>query len=515
MGSAALLGEVMELNSIVENITVMIGLAVGIDYSFFVVQRYCEERTAGCDKVAAGAFASRTANRTVFFSGIAVAIALAGMFIIPVSIFQSLAIGAILVVIAAVLAALTLLPAVLSLLGDRVDRLAISIFRRRPAGDAGAFWNTVIRAVVARPIVSVVLTAAALAALGAFYFTINLGANGLNTFPEDNDFRHALEVLNDDFSDGVSTADIVIDAPDVNAPAVSAGIAALDALLDADPVFSERSRTDNPTGDLTLIEATFTVDASSKAAGVAIERLRDDYIPASFASSSATVLVGGDAAEIVDAVDVANTYLPIVIAFVLGLSFLLLLLVFRSIVVPLKAIVMNLLSVGAAYGLLVLVFQEGVGAGLLGFQTSPTVEFWIPLFLFSVLFGLSMDYHVFMLSRIKERFDQTADNSGAVAFGLRSTGAIISGAALIMVAVFGGFASGDLVFFQQMGFGLAVAIILDATIVRLVLVPAAMALLGNRNWYFPPWLEWLPSIQIEGHIDGRAVAPAPAGGGGD
>ncbi len=183
---------------------------------------------------------------------------------------------------------------------------------------------------------------------------------------------------------------------------------------------------------------------------------------------------------------------------VLALSFLLLLVVFRSLIVPLKAILMNLLSVGAAFGLLVLVFQEGVGAGLLGFQRSPQIEFWIPLFLFSILFGLSMDYHVFMLSRIKERFDETGDNSAAVGFGLRSTGAIITGAALIMVAVFGGFAASDLVFFQQLGFGLAVAILLDATIIRLVLVPAAMELLGDRNWYFPSWLEWLPQIQIEG-----------------
>jgi RND superfamily putative drug exporter len=173
---------------------------------------------------------------------------------------------------------------------------------------------------------------------------------------------------------------------------------------------------------------------------------------------------------------------------------------------------MNLLSVGVAFGLLVLVFQEGVGAGLLGFQRSPQIEFWIPLFLFSILFGLSMDYHVFMLSRIKERFDETGDNSAAVGFGLRSTGAIISGAALIMVAVFGGFATGDLVFFQQLGFGLAVAILLDATIIRIVLVPAAMELLGDRNWYFPSWLEWLPQIQIEGRRDAEHRSPETLAG---
>ena len=191
-------------------------------------------------------------------------------------------------------------------------------------------------------------------------------------------------------------------------------------------------------------------------------------------------------------------YLPLVFAFVLGLSFLLLLVAFRSIVVPLKAVIMNLLSVGAAYGILVLVFQEGVGTGLLGFQEAPVIESWLPLFLFAILFGLSMDYHVFLLSRIKERYDETGDNRASVAYGLRQTASIITGAALIMVAVFAGMASGDLVIFQQVGFGLAVAVIVDATIVRMVLVPASMELLGDWNWYFPRWLEWLPDIQVEG-----------------
>ncbi len=191
-------------------------------------------------------------------------------------------------------------------------------------------------------------------------------------------------------------------------------------------------------------------------------------------------------------------YQPIVFALVLTLSFVLLTMVFRSIVVPLKAVVMNLLSVGAAYGVLVLVFQEGVGAGLLHVHRSPVIEAWLPLFLFSVLFGLSMDYHVFLLSRIRERFDQTADNTGSVAYGLRTTANIITGAALIMVVVFSGFAMGDLVMFQQMGVGLGVAVLLDATIVRTVLVPAAMELLGDRNWYLPSWLHWLPDLRVEG-----------------
>ena len=203
--------------------------------------------------------------------------------------------------------------------------------------------------------------------------------------------------------------------------------------------------------------------------------------------------------------------MPIVFAFVFGISFLLLMVVFRSIVVPAKALIMNLLSVGAAYGLLVLVFQQGVGAGFLGFTQVETIEPWLPLFLFSILFGLSMDYHVFLLSRIRERFDQTGDNAAAVAFGVRSTAGVITGAALIMVAVFSGFAMGDLAPMQQFGFGLAVAVIIDATIIRSVLVPASMQLLGDRNWYLPSWLEWLPNVRIEG-APARALAAGAASG---
>jgi RND superfamily putative drug exporter len=217
--------------------------------------------------------------------------------------------------------------------------------------------------------------------------------------------------------------------------------------------------------------------------------------------------VGGLAAENLDGYNLTTQYLPLVVAFVLTLSFLLLMMVFRSIVVPLKAIVMNLLSVGAAYGLIVLIFQKGVGNEILGFQQVEAIEAWLPLFLFSILFGLSMDYHVFLLSRIKERYDLTGDNTEAVAFGVRSTGRLITGAALIMVTVFGGFALGDLVMFQQMGFGLGVAVLIDATIIRSLLVPASMKLLGRWNWYLPPVLHWLPRLGIEGKA--RPV-PEPA-----
>jgi RND superfamily putative drug exporter len=229
-------------------------------------------------------------------------------------------------------------------------------------------------------------------------------------------------------------------------------------------------------------------------------------VPAAFTEADAEISIGGETASSDDYFELVRQYTPIIFAFVLGLSFLVLLVVFRSIVVPIKALIMNLLSVGAAYGLLVLVFQEGVGASLLGFTQVDRIEAWVPLFLFAVLFGLSMDYHVFLLSRIRERYDQTGDNRESIAFGVRSTASIITGAALIMVAVFAGFAMGDLVMFQQMGFGLAIAVLIDATIVRTVLVPASMVLLGDANWYLPHWLAWLPDMRLE--QNGQPEPPA-------
>jgi RND superfamily putative drug exporter len=251
-------------------------------------------------------------------------------------------------------------------------------------------------------------------------------------------------------------------------------------------------------------------DADGPAATSAIRHLRSDLIPHAFRDVETAVLVGGTTAEQVDYATIVGNWLPIVFAFVLGLSFILLTVAFRSIVIPAVAIALNLLAVGAAYGLLVLVFQKGVGNGLLCFQQADRIEAWVPLFLFSVLFGLSMDYQVFLLSRIKERYTQTGDTAGSVAFGVGSTARLITGAALIIIAVFGGFAAGDLVMFQQMGFGVAVALLIDATIVRSVLVPASMNLLGERNWYLPSWLNWIPEVHVEGHTPTASAAAKPA-----
>ena len=510
VGATALVSNVIEMSEFIVFIITMIGLAVGIDYSLFIVQRFREERSHGREKIDAIATAGSTAGRTVFFSGMAVTIALAGMLIMPDPTFQSFAVGAMLVVAATVLAALTLLPAILGLLGDRVNWLTLPLIGRRGRPESGGgVWNWITKAVTARPLISVVATSGLLVAAAVPVVTINLGSIGISALPEDSDFRHAFDVINEEFSAGVLTADIVIDAADVNDAAVRSAIEGLTAALEADEFFGSAELETNEAGDLALLTVAMLGDFSSTESKSALQRLRNGYIPAAFDGQSAEVLVGGPTAETVDNVQTQKEYLPLVFTFVLGFSFLLLLVVFRSIVVPLKAVALNLLSVAAAYGILVLVFQEGIGVGLLGFQESAVIESWLPLFLFAILFGLSMDYHVFLLSRIKERYDETHDNAASVAHGLRSAAGIITGAALIMVAVFGGMASGDLVVFQQVGFGLAIAIILDATIIRTVLVPASMALLGDWNWYLPAWLEWLPRINIEG---AQVQEPASARG---
>jgi RND superfamily putative drug exporter len=251
-------------------------------------------------------------------------------------------------------------------------------------------------------------------------------------------------------------------------------------------------------------------DPSSDTAVAAVRQLRSTTVPALFETTDAQVLVGGTTSENIDYFDSVIGPAPWVITFVLGLTLVFLTVVFRSLVVAGTAVVLNLLSVGAAYGLLVLVFQHGFAAGLLGFTHVDTIEAWVPLFLFSVLFGLSMDYQVFLLSRIRERFDTTGDTTDAVTFGVASTARIITGAALIIVAVFAGFAAGELVMFQQMGFGVAVALLIDATIIRSVLLPATMHLLGRWNWYLPHWLDWLPRVSVEGESRHGRSAPRPA-----
>ena len=500
IGVTALFGQIWSFSFFVVNIITMIGLAVGIDYALFIVQRYREEYAKRGDSSEAIAKAGATASRAVLFSGATVVVALLGLLLIPQNIYRSIAFGSIVVVIFAVFAALTLLPAVLKLLGPKINRLSIPGLRRqRSADDDSGFWAFAARGVMGHSVLSLVIAVSILVAAAIPATTIKAGLAGVETIPEDSEARQAFGVLAADFSAGLTApAEVVLDLTGADQAAVDAGIETLLGQIEADEGFDFAVVETNGAGDLMLVSITLASAVDGDAAFEAIRRLRADYVGPDFAGTGASVYVAGRSAEAVDGFDVISTYTPIVFTFVLGLSFLLLMVVFRSIVVPIKAILMNLLSVGATYGVLTLVFQHGVGADLLGFTQVEAIEAWLPLMLFAILFGLSMDYHVFLLSRIRERYNETGDNTASVAYGVRSTASVITGAALIMVAVFGGFALGNISPLQQMGFGLGFAILLDATIIRTIVVPASMKLLGDWNWYLPTWLQWLPNLSVEG-----------------
>ncbi len=508
LAAVAVIGQYSQLVFFVNMMVVMIGLAVGIDYSLLIVSRFKEELGHGLDTKEAVTKTGGTAGRTVFFSGATVVLALIGLLIVPASFYQSLALGAILVVLASLAATLTLLPAVLALLGPRVDLLTVPFISRfslkSPEETEHGFWETITRVVTRFPVVSILVIAVPMIALAAFYLDIQTGLNDVNTFPDSAETKEAFIILTEEFSVGevspagvLSPAEIVV-VGDIGDPRVEQAIVRLEQSIVDSPDFPvPAEREVNDAGDLALLTLPFPGESTSRAATGYMETLREDLVPAAFDGVPADVYVGGLTAESADFYGIVRVYTPIVFAFVLGLSFVILMMVFRSIVIPIKAIIMNLLSVGATYGLLVVVFQKGIGADLLGFQRAEVIDAWLPLFLFTILFGLSMDYHVFLLSRIRERYDQTGNNTEAVAYGLRSTAGMITGAALIMVVVFGAFATGETIVNQLLGFGLAVAVFLDATLVRSVLVPASMEVLGKGNWYLPPFLRWLPDLRVE------------------
>jgi RND superfamily putative drug exporter len=569
LGITALVGQIVEFNLFVTNIISMIGLAVGIDYSLFIVSRFREERKKGFDKLEAIGAAGATANRAVFFSGMTVVLALLGMFIIPTTIFRALAAGAIFVTVVSIVSSMTLLPAILAKLGDWTDWPWLSRFanvvvmvliavlggvvssvlvavgapsilvalvaiatviafavgltkvRRRESWSIvtrfarhegaefdvrGGFWDIVTRGVMKRPWVFLISSVLVLGGLGSFYFQLNKGSStNINQLP-DVPAKAAFLTLEREFAGGLTDPAEIVLTGDVGSSQARDAISALQTAIGQDASFSPDTKVEtSKDGSAVKVSAFFKGETQNDSAFAAIKDLRNRVIPAAVAGAPGVeVLVGGNSAIFTDFLSVTDSYQWVVLAFVLGLSFLLLMVVFRSLILPIKAILMNLLSVGAAYGAVTLVFQKGVGIGIFNaigfnFHRSEAIEAWLPLFLFSILFGLSMDYHVFLLSRIREEYDKTHDNTEAVAYGLRTTAGIITGAAIIMVVVFTGFASGRLGPLQQMGFGLAVAVFMDATIVRTLLVPAGMRLLGDWNWYLPRWLEWLPKMNVEGH----------------
>jgi len=489
-------------------IILMIGMAVGIDYSLFYLRRDREERHAGRSPRDALLHTARTSGEAVLISGSTVLIAMAGMFISGNSLFDTIGLGTMIVVLAAMIGSLTVLPAVLHRLGDNVDRGRVRILRGRPRDDGA--WGRLIGGVLRRPALWAFASAALLLAAA-------LPAAGMHTkLPNLTDLPHDLKIITTyeriqrAFPGSQTPAVVVVKAPNVTSPKLQDAYASFRRRARATgELFPPFTSSVNAEGTVERIDFAIAGNGDNAASNHALATLRGTVIP-SIADSvpNAQFYVTGVTAGTHDFNTQMRSRLPYVFLFVLGLAFVLLLLAFRSLVIAATAVLLNLLSVGAAYGILVSVFQKGWLAGVFGFQTNGAVVSWLPLFLFVVLFGLSMDYHVFILSRIKELHDDGMETAEAVRLGITRTAGTVTSAAVIMVAVFGLFATLSIIQMQQMGFGLAVAVLIDATIVRAVLVPSVMKLLGEWNWYLPRWLDWLPTVETEGKP--RSTPPSGA-----
>jgi uncharacterized membrane protein YdfJ with MMPL/SSD domain len=518
LGLVNVLSHVIPIDSNLPAVILLIGLAVGVDYSLFYLKREREERAAGRSENAALEAAAATSGRAVLISGATVIVAMAGMFISGDNTFISFAMGTIVVVVVAVFASLTVLPAMLSWLGDRVEKGRVPLLSRgrRGVGES-RFWSSVTGAVMRRPGLALVVAGGLLVALAI----PALGMKGVNAdideLPGDLPVIQTYNKVKKIFPAEGVTATVVMEADDVKAGGPTTGIAELVDRVDANPALFKPGTELIESDDATVAQINIpTIGSGTDQASLdALDKLRDDIVPATVgAVEGATVNVTGDAASSADFSNNLSSKLPLIFAFVFGLAFLLLLLTFRSIVIPIKSILLNLLSVGAAYGILVLVFQNGNGESLLGFTSNGGVTNWLPLFLFVVLFGLSMDYHVFILSRVKELHDRGMSSDEAVQRGIATTAGTVTSAATVMVGVFLVFVTLSFIDFKELGLGLAAAVLIDATIIRGILLPAAMKLLGDWNWYLPRWLEWLPRIGGEGDAPAPPTdppAPDPAG----
>jgi RND superfamily putative drug exporter len=515
---------------------VLIGLAVAVDYSLFMITRFRVERRAGRERAKAIEVSSSTAGRAVFFSGLAVMISLAGLITLGVSLFTSMAIGTISVVLVSVIGSLTFLPATLSILGDRVNlgrpaawlprllaalplgpisrwgRSALAWLDRRGAKPEGSgFWAALVTAVMARPIPMTILSTAFLLVLAFPVLHLRTGVTDITAFPDSIDGVAGIKLLNEKWPQGTElTLDVVVtnaDRADTKAAIETLKTDGVKLAGLSEPV----TITPSKDGKVAMVSFTMAGSQNDEANRQLVRQTRSELAPAVFGGlPDVRALVTGDVAYAVDVTKVYSDGAPLIFVFVLGLSFLLMLVAFHSVVIPIKAILLNLLSTAAAYGVLVLVFQNGFFAGPLGITPSGVIESWVPLFIFTILFGLSMDYHLFILTRIKEARDRGLDSRAAVAKGISVTSGTITSAASIMVVVFAVFVTLKFVFIQQLGLGLAVAVFIDATVIRCVLLPASMTLLGDWNWWMPRFLDWIPRVTIEGDPDEPVETSAPA-----
>ena len=495
------ISQAIPIDDSVRTVLVLIGMAVGVDYALFYVMRSREERRRGRPPHEALERTIRTSGRTVILSGTTVIIAMAAMFLIGAKVFNSLAAATISVVACAVAGSVTVLPGVLELLGNRIDRGRIPFLPHlRTDQTHSRFWTAVIDRVLERPVLSCVLSAGLLVALALPALGLKVAKPGDNTLsPQSIPELRALVDIRREFPGGAETAKIVATVPTGQATALRTQGRRLEQIavvrgIGHAPVLA----TSNDDGTAAALFLPLTGSGNNNASRRSILTLRNDLIPRTIGTiPGARTAVTGDVAEDVDFTRQLKHGLPFVLVFVLLLAFVLLLVAFRSIVVPLKAIVLNLLSVGASYGVLVLVFQHHWAEPLLGFTSNGAIISWLPLFLFVVLFGLSMDYHVFILSRVREGVDSGLKSDDAVRYGITATAGVVTSAALVMFAVFSIFGSLSSLDVKQAGVGLAAAVLIDATIVRAVLLPASMKLLGEWNWYLPRALERLPRAEIE------------------
>ncbi len=505
-GLAALPSHLLPLAPEAFAVVLLVGLAVGVDYSMFYLRREREERAAGKSESAALEAAAATSGRSVLISGLTVMVAMAGLFLTGDATFASFGYATMIVVAVAMVGSLTVLPALLSKLGDRVDRLHVPfVGRLRRDNGQGRVWGAIVERVLRRPLLSALVSGGLLLALAAPALQLRMATPGPDTFPKSLTVVKTYDRMQQAFPGEALPAYAVVEAPNVNAPAVRQAIARLKVAALATgrargPITVD-TNTEGTIANITIPILGKGTDAQSNAS---LAALRKDVLPQTVgALPNVQTGVTGLTAEWKDAKDELQSKLPLVVAFVLLLAFALMLVAFRSIVVAIKAIVLNLLSVAAAYGVLVIVFQYGIGKGFLGFSSTAGIDPVTPLLLFVILFGLSMDYHVFIVSRIRETFDGGASMDDAISHGIKSTAGVVTSAAVVMVAVFSIFATLSMLIFKQFGVGLAAAILIDATLVRGVLLPATMKLLGERNWYLPRWLEWLPRLDS----DNREVAP--------